>query len=108
MRSNGVVVVLTYQILTSTTNKSQAQALGISPPTYLADIVQNLAPFNIAALPAPAPPPPSHSPVDCSKTGTFEPEPSTRCTADYGMTHAQSAQCCQAICEADPGCGAFT
>lgn len=94
-----------------------AEALGETPNPKYADILANLAPFNTAAVdpppspspsPSPSPPSPTPPPVNCSQAGAFTAMADTRFNDDYHMGHGESLLCCQAECEADPDCAAFT
>jgi hypothetical protein len=88
-----------------------AKALGVTPPSYIADILAHLTPFNTASEilpPRPPPPPPPPAPVNCSDTGHFTDSEGQRCQGDDGMGRADTVECCQARCNADPGCDAFS
>ena len=88
-----------------------ATAIGETPDSKYADILANLAPFNTALVhpppphPSPSPPP---APANCSQAGTFNAMANARFHSDYHEGHSESLSCCQAECEADAECAAFT
>ncbi len=98
-----------------------AKAIGATPEPIVADMLANLAPFNVGKNDSP--PPPSPSPpaphFDCStcvgESEKFEPLPGQACSPDYrddSMSSCSSdhknAECCAAMCASDNSCQAFT
>ena len=98
-----------------------ATAIGATPEPIVADMLANLAPFNIGKNDLPPPPPPS-PPIPhfgCSTCADpsekFELLPGQACSPDYHddamgscTSDKKTAECCAAMCANDSNCQAFT
>ena len=98
-----------------------AEAIGATPEPIVADMLANLAPFNVGkndSPPPPAPSPPTPN-FDCNTCAgaseKFTPLPGQACSPDYrdnSMSSCSSVrrtpECCAAMCANDKRCQAFT
>jgi hypothetical protein len=97
-----------------------AKAIGATPEPIVADMLANLAPFNVGKYdpPSPSPSPPAPH-FDCSTCAgaseKFEPLPGEACSPDYSdnsmgscSSDHKNPECCAAMCANDSTCQAFT